>query len=102
MAWESQGSRLGKTYFLGLVADGEMHVGAYDDADRTLDEAITLTTAMGERFWLPELLRCKAEVATRLHRPASDAQALLVEARTIAASQGAVALLARIDAFSGS
>lgn len=102
MAWESQGSRLGKTYFLGLVADGEMHVGAYDDADRTLDEAITLTTAMGERFWLPELLRCKAEVATRLHRPAGDAQALLVEARTIAASQGAVALLARIDAFSGS
>lgn len=96
-AWEAQGSRLGKTYFLGLVAAGEMRMGDHEAADRTLDDAMALTATMHERFWLPELLRCKAEVGTHLQRPAEQVQALLAEGRRVATAQGAVALLARME-----
>ena len=38
--WEAQGSRLGKTYFLGLVGQGEALMGEPETADRTLDDAL--------------------------------------------------------------
>jgi hypothetical protein len=94
--WEAQGSRLGKTYFLGLVAQGEALMGDHETADRTLDDALELTVTMGERFWLPELLRTKAEVGATLVRSSATAHALLDDAHRLATAQGAVALLARI------
>ena len=95
--WEAQGSRLGKTYFLGLVGQGEALMGDAETADRTLDDALELTVTMGERFWLPELLRTKAEVSATLGQSSAIVHALLDDAHRLATAQGAVALLSRID-----
>jgi hypothetical protein len=94
--WEAQGSRLGKTYFLGLVGDGELSIGDAASAERTFDDAIALTAALDERFWLPELLRGKATAVAMLGRPREEVRLALDESQRIATSQGAAALLARI------
>jgi class 3 adenylate cyclase/tetratricopeptide (TPR) repeat protein len=96
-AWEAQGSRLGKTYFLGLVGEGELLIGDLTSAERTLDTAIALAATLDERFWLPELLRSRAIVHARVGRPHETVLAALDEARRAATAQGAMALVERID-----
>ena len=96
--WESQGSRLGKTYFLGLVGHGELSIGDAASAERTLDDAIALSAALDERFWLPELLRGKATAIAMRGRSHDEVRAALDESQRVATSQGATALLARIAA----
>lgn len=93
--WQQQGSRLGISYFHALLADAEMHLGELDAARVTLDRAIQLAEEMGERFWMPEMLRMCAVIERRSQR--ADADALLEQAAELAASQHAVALLERIQ-----
>jgi hypothetical protein len=95
--WQAQGSRLGKTYFLALVGQGEAAVGALEQADQTLTEASELVEEVDEQFWMPEILRTQGEVWRRLSRPEADVQALFAGAEALARSQGASSLVDRIQ-----
>lgn len=93
--WQAQGSRLGVTYFHALVADGEVRIGDLDAAGSTLDRAIALAEEMDEGFWLPEMLRMRADVDRRAGRDTADE--LLHRALDLAQAQGSVGLLRRIE-----
>jgi hypothetical protein len=95
--WQAQGSRLGKTYFLGLVGQGEAAVGALEQADNTLTEASELVEEVDEHFWMPEIMRTQAEVWRRLSRPEAEVQELFANAEALARSQGAGSLVDRIQ-----
>ena len=94
--WQAQGSALGKSYFLGLVGEGEAMVGLWQDSATTLDGAIELAERVGEGFWLPELVRLRAEAAQGLGEAPAAVAALLDRAEHIATGQGAQSLLERI------
>ena len=95
--WQAQGSRLGKTYFLALVGQGEAAVGALEQADNSLTEASALVEEVDEQFWMPEIMRTQAEVWRRLSRPEAEVQDLFARAEALAHSQGASALVDRIQ-----
>jgi len=93
--WQSLGSRLGATYFHGLVADGEIQLGEFDAAASTLTRAMELADELGEGFWIPELLRMQADVERRLGH--GDGNDLLRRAGALANEQGSVGLVRRIE-----
>lgn len=97
-AWMAQGSKLGVTYFLGLIASVEMDVGDVVAADATLGEALHLVDELDEHFWEAELLRLRASVDRARGAADTDVDATLDRAARVARSQGADALVERIDA----
>ena len=83
------GSRLKLPYYRGLMAGILGGLGQVGQAFALVAEAIDQVNASGERWYLPELLRVRAE----LHRTAGDdlaaAQADLREAIAVAGGQSA-------------
>jgi len=77
-----------RAFGLALFAGASMFAGAADDAERALDEALTLVSRTGENFYLAELWRLRGELlATRNDAPA--AEAALRRAIDVAREQGA-------------
>ncbi len=97
-AWMAQGSGLGVTYFLGLIASVEIEVGDLTGADSTLAQALHFVDTLDEHFWEAELLRLRAEVARSNGAPESDVEAALDRAAQVAHGQRADALAERIEA----
>lgn len=95
--WQAQGSRLGKTYFVGLAGHVQAVSGDLDAAAATLDDALELVESMDEHFWQPELHRLRAEVLRGCGGDPAQVGALLERARERAVAQGASALVERID-----
>jgi class 3 adenylate cyclase len=95
--WQATGSRLGKTYFLGLAAHIQALGGDLAGAASTLDQALELVDALGEHFWEAELLRLRAEVARSAGDAGEGVVSRLVRARSRATSQRAQALADRVD-----
>jgi tetratricopeptide (TPR) repeat protein len=55
------------------LADGLVRCGSHAEARETIDTAISSAPQMGQRFWLPSLLRMQGEVS--LNGPRPDAEA---------------------------
>jgi hypothetical protein len=82
----------------GAVADAGVHLRQPQVALDATDRALEAAEATGARMWLPEVLRLRA-AAFDLLGDQAQADALLAEATKLAAQMGAVALSARIDAW---
>lgn len=67
-AWLATGAEVAKSYFLGVLADVERQRGNYEEALRTLDEALAATRELGERFYEAELYRLKGELTIHQER----------------------------------
>ncbi len=82
-----QGSLARMPYWLYLLADGMARHGKDDDARATLDAARSAAESRGDTWWLPEVLRLRAALA-------SDGQRdeLLGSAMELAVQQGSTAL----------
>jgi hypothetical protein len=96
--WQVQGSQLGKTYFVGLIASVLLDAHEYDQCLTVVDEALDLVAELGEHFWESELLRLKAEALSGLGAPTATVHEVLDAAESLARSQGAWALHRRIEA----
>lgn len=86
-------SRHFMTYLLGLLVDARMKAGQHADAMKTVEDAIALAEADGERFYTAELFRLRGELLA--HRTAGrkrEAEASFRTAIEIARTQGARAL----------
>ncbi|MDB5897905.1 MAG: adenylate cyclase [Ramlibacter sp.] len=89
------GARLTQTYYLSMVAEGQLAAGELDECERTLAEASASAVETGENLWLSELSRLRAEVllARRRERATHDPQRAceallresLAQARTVEA-----------------
>ncbi len=100
-AWTAEGSSLGETYFLGLIASVELDAGDTDAARATIDGALAVVEALDEHFWEPELLRLRATIEQAQGFDAALIEATLERAQQIAHGQRALGLLDRIDATRG-
>ena len=91
--WRAQGSELGRSYFLALLAEACHKAGRTEDGLNALAEAEKFARTTKEGYWDPEILRLKA--ALLLQRdPASrqDAEDCLQQALASARAQDAKSL----------
>ncbi len=88
--WQATGSRLGTSYFLTLLADGQALAGHTEQAIETLAESEKFGLEFQEHFWLPETYRLRAELVAPADPDA--AKELLHRAVTLAGRQGSVVL----------
>ena len=93
--WTATGSQLGKSYFLGLLAQTLLRGNQAEQALAVLDEAEAFQAQTGERFWAAELLRLRAQCQPLQREP------LLEAASACAQEQGALALLQRSQRMRG-
>lgn len=96
---ERTGNLVGKSSFLGLLAELELEAGDVDAAAATLAAARTFCETTGSHRHLAELCRQTALVEERRGRTggrASGARAWLVEAKRIADRQGCALVLRRL------
>jgi DNA-binding SARP family transcriptional activator len=84
------GLRASQTIALGAMADAHLVAGDRPGAALLADEGLAIADERGERVFKAELLRVRGL--------ARDDRASLAEARRLATDQGAVMLVARIDA----
>ncbi|MBP8144932.1 AAA family ATPase [Pseudorhodoferax sp.] len=92
--WTATGSRLGKSYFLGLLAQTLQRGNQSARALAVLDQADAFVRQSGESFWAAELLRLRAQCLTASGADEAAA-ACLDHAERLARSQGAEALARR-------
>lgn len=93
------GMVVGRTYFLGMLAEAQLAAGDDDGALASLDAALASAEATGIRYWQPELLRLRAE---RLGEcDPVEALSGLGRALEVARAQGARALELRIALSAG-
>jgi predicted ATPase len=88
--WRAQGSELGRTYFLALLAEALARAGQAPEALAALDEADDFARATGEGYWAPELRRLRGELL--LPGDAAAAERCFREALDVAAGQKARSL----------
>jgi predicted ATPase len=88
--WQATGSRLGTSYFLTLLADGQALAGQTEQAIESLSEAEEFGLEFGEHFWLPETYRSRA--ALLASSDPDQATDLLQRAVELADRQGSVVL----------
>ncbi|SIN86119.1 winged helix-turn-helix domain-containing protein [Agromyces cerinus] len=99
----ADGMGFGRPYHLGLAAEGAAACGDTERAVVIIDAALAAVASTGDRWYLAELLRCRAEALLTLaaEHPSGRlgftraADALLDESLAIARSQGARALEVR-------
>ena len=92
-AEQSAGGEEHRSYFLGLLADCQGRAGDVDGGLRTLEQAMAIVNATGERFYEAELHRLKG---TLLQGASSEeAQTCFVKAMAVARAQGAGSLALR-------
>lgn len=92
--WGSTGSRLGKTYFLMLLADGLRLGGRPHEALDVLNEAMRMARETGEGFCLSEVHRFRGELLLAAGDVAGAEETIRL-ALKLASEQGAVALESR-------
>jgi predicted ATPase len=85
--WKVQGSELGRSYFLALLADVLFDAGRIAEARAALDDAEALADETGEGFWRPEIRRLRGDLL--LATAPADAEAAYVAARDEARRQRA-------------
>jgi TOMM system kinase/cyclase fusion protein len=73
-AWRAQGSELGSTYFLELLAEVCARAGRIDEGLAALAEARAFAAATGEGYWRPEIHRLEGELLLK-HDPARAPEA---------------------------
>jgi hypothetical protein len=83
---EALGFERDRTFFLMLLADAQVGIGARSEALGTLDAALARADATGERCYEPELWRAKGEL---LRARRADAEACLERSLALAREQGA-------------
>lgn len=81
------GSALWEPYFLGLLAEVTAHEGEIETALSTLDEALTVAQATGERWAESELYRLRGTLLLERPETAPEAEASLQRAVDIARRQ---------------
>jgi predicted ATPase len=87
-AWKATGAALHVPTWNASLAEALLQAGAVDDAGAVIDESIDTARRNGDVIVLSVLHRLKAEVLCRTGRLA-QAEEQLIEARAIAARQGA-------------
>lgn len=87
--FEAQNHMSRMPFILGILADALAKSGRRADAARTIEAALARAAIQGERWCVPELLRIKAAIAAA-DGASGQAEALLVEALTLAADIGAL------------
>jgi tetratricopeptide (TPR) repeat protein len=90
----SIGTLLSMLGFLGVLADAYRRCGKVDEGHATLDEALALTQAGGERLGLPEIYRIKGDLllAGSAGDRAEAAEAAFGKALSVARAQQAKSL----------
>ena len=91
------GAQLGMTYYRSLGAEVCIETGDLESAQEILQSALNQARSMGEKYWLPQLLRLQANISVRTGK--TDAGNHLMEAIDEARKSGASLLesLALID-----
>ena len=93
VSWRAQGSELGTTYFLALLAEAHARSGQIDAGLEVLAEAQSMSDKTGERFWLAEQLRLRGELLIRRGAPfRSEAEACFQQSLEVARRQQAKSL----------
>ena len=88
LSWRAQGSELGTTYFLTLLAEACARNGQVDAGLDALAEAQSVSDKTGERFWLAEQFRLRGELLLRRGAaPRTEAEACFQQALNIARHQ---------------
>ena len=65
-AWRAQGSELGSSYYLTLLAEVYGKLGQLDDGLEAVAEAQRFAEEHAEGFWLPEIHRIHGELGANL------------------------------------
>ncbi len=86
--WRGTGSRLNMTMYLNMLADAYLRVGDVTAAQIALAEAEAYAEQTGEKVFLPETLRFKAECQHRSGSVPDEVAATLHRAITLARQQG--------------
>ena len=91
--WRAQGSELGRSYFLALLAEVCIKAGRTAEGTAALAEAQQFAVATGEAFWSPEIQRLRGEMLL-LDKPdaAQDAETCFGQALEQARAQKARSL----------
>jgi adenylate cyclase len=89
--WEATGSRLGRSYFLGLLSEACARRDDPSAVAATLIEAATFAVASHERWWEAELHRLHGELHGSVGREA-EAEASFCRALEVSQRQGALSL----------
>jgi len=90
--WAAQGQKLGRSYFLALLAETRVNAGRLDDALGDLAEAEEFCDATGEGYWRPEIHRLRGELLLRRDQDATAAAACFQQALERARTQQARSL----------
>jgi len=93
-AWQKAGAKLWLPLFFALEAEVCAKGGWYDDALQAIDRAIAFAERSGERWYLAEILRIKAELLRGSDKAAHRRQVetLLTRSLDLTRSQGARSL----------
>jgi serine phosphatase RsbU (regulator of sigma subunit) len=86
-AYRATGAGLGLPYYLSILGEAFTQTGRFDDARRTLDEALTLVQKNDERFQEAELHRLRGELHFAETNDEVAAEACFSRALEIARSQ---------------
>ncbi len=98
--WRATGAGHSLPFFLALLAESQSLRGLNHEALGTLDGALALVDAQGERWWEPELLRWRGLVSAALGDFVS-AEADLRQAVAVAGRRGAEGWRARAEESRG-
>jgi DNA-binding winged helix-turn-helix (wHTH) protein/predicted ATPase/class 3 adenylate cyclase len=98
-AYQAMGGAIWRPYFLALLAEGYGQVGATDDGQQVLAEALAAVQQTGERVWEAELHRLKGELMLQArHQPPEPGGSLLHTAEAEACFHQALAVARRQQA----
>ncbi len=94
------GQMLARTHYSSLLAATQIDAELFDEAGIRLDEAEEMAERCNERFWLPEILRLRAELlghsGKQQGEAADERRRLLERAMTLARESGARSLELRV------
>ncbi|MBU0608799.1 MAG: AAA family ATPase [Armatimonadetes bacterium] len=91
--WNAQGSQLGRSYFLAMLAEACALAGRVDEGLEALDEAQEFEDRTGEGYWAPEIHRLRGDLLIQ-RDPGGNGQiqACFDQALEVALAQGAKSL----------
>jgi predicted ATPase/class 3 adenylate cyclase len=93
IAWNAQGSELGRSYYRALYAEACARAGRVTDGLAALDEAEAFAKERGEGYWAPEIPRLRGELLLAGETQASAAaETCFQQALDLSRQQGARSL----------
>jgi predicted ATPase/DNA-binding winged helix-turn-helix (wHTH) protein len=96
---ERAGFHLYRTVFHAVLASGLQALGRVEEALGLLDAALALTRQTGEAWYVPELLHQHARLLMTRADAQEDARRLVQQSLALAAEQGAVAWVSRVNSW---